>query len=115
MLAIMPVDQYNHPIEVPHSVTDRLSDGLIFVGAHFASALSPLLEGPCPRSWSTPTPRTRRFDTVETDNILGGRAAVEYLVSRGHRNIAILGTDPAAFPASCSVGAATNRRWPKPV
>ena len=45
MLAIMPVDQYNHPIEVPHSVTDRLSDGLIFVGAHFASAMSPLLRG----------------------------------------------------------------------
>lgn len=99
MLAIMPVDQYNHPIEVPHSVTDRLSDGLIFVGAHFATALSPLLEGAPPTVLVDAYAEEGEFDTVETDNILGGRAAVEHLVSRGHRNIAILGTDPAAFPS----------------
>jgi LacI family transcriptional regulator len=99
MLAIMPVDQYNHPIEVPHSVTDRLSDGLIFVGAHFATALSPLLEGAPPTVLVDAYAEEGEFDTVETDNILGGRAAVEHLVSRGHRNIAILGTDPEAFPS----------------
>jgi Transcriptional regulators len=99
MLAIMPVDQYNHPIEVPHSVTDRLSDGLIFVGAHFATALSPLLEGAPPTVLVDAYAEEGEFDTVETDNILGGRAAVEHLVSRGHRNIAILGTDPGAFPS----------------
>jgi LacI family transcriptional regulator len=99
ILAIMPVDQFNHPIEVPHSVTDQLSDGLIFVGAHFASPLTPLLEGALPAVLVDAYAEDGVFDTVETDNILGARTAVQHLVSRGHRNIAILGTEPGAFPS----------------
>lgn len=99
MLAIMPVDQHNHPIEVPHSVTDRLSDGLIFVGAHFSQSISPLLEGALPAVLVDAYAEDGAFDAVETDNILGARTAVEHLVSHGHRNIAILGTDPDTFPS----------------
>jgi DNA-binding LacI/PurR family transcriptional regulator len=99
MLAIMPVDQYNHPTEVPHSVTDRLSDGLIFVGAHFADAMSSLLQGAQPTVLVDAYAEDGVFDAVETDNILGARTATEHLVSRGHRNIAILGTEPGAFPS----------------
>jgi len=65
MLAIMPVDQHNHPIEIPHTVTDRFSDGLIFVGANFTPASfwrmrnRPYWSMPTPsRASSTRSPRT---------------------------------------------------------
>jgi LacI family transcriptional regulator len=99
ILAIMPVDQYNHPLEVPHAVTDQLSDGLIFVGAHFARATDHLLEGEQPAVLVDAYAEDGIFDAVETDNILGARTAVQHLVSRGHREIAVLGTEPTAFPS----------------
>ena len=39
------------------------------------------------------------FDSVATDNVGGARIAVQHLVTRGHRNIAILGTEPGAYPS----------------
>jgi LacI family transcriptional regulator len=99
ILAIMPVDQHNHPIEVPHAVTDRLSDGLIFVGAHFARTTEQLLEAAQPAVLVDAYAENGVFDAVETDNIVGAMTAVQHLVSRGHREIAILGTDPEAFPS----------------
>jgi DNA-binding LacI/PurR family transcriptional regulator len=39
------------------------------------------------------------FDSVATDNVGGARLAVEHLISRGHVNIAILGTEPTSFPS----------------
>jgi DNA-binding LacI/PurR family transcriptional regulator len=99
MLAIMPVDQYNHPIEIPHTVTDRFSDGLIFVGANFTRNTSQLLEGAQPVVLVDAYAEEGVFDSVATDNIVGARTAVQHLVSHGHRSIAILGTEPGAFPS----------------
>jgi DNA-binding LacI/PurR family transcriptional regulator len=99
MLAIMPVDQFNHPIEIPHTVTDRFSDGLIFVGANFASHTSQLLEEAQPAVLVDAYAEEGVFDSVATDNIAGARTAVQHLVCHGHRNIAILGTEPGAFPS----------------
>jgi LacI family transcriptional regulator len=99
MLVIMPVDQYNQPIEMPHAVTDRFSDGLILVGAHFAPAAGRLLQGAQPAVLVDAYAEDALFDAVETDNIVGARTAVQYLVSHGHRNIAIVGTSPEAFPS----------------
>jgi LacI family transcriptional regulator len=99
MLAIMPVDEYNHPVEIPHAVTDRFSDGLIVVGAHFAGAACQLLQGAQPAVLVDAYAESGVFDAVETDNIFGARTAVGYLLDRGHRDIAILGTGPEAFPS----------------
>jgi LacI family transcriptional regulator len=99
ILAIMPVDQHNHPIEVPHAVTDQLSDGLIFVGAHFARTTEQLLEATQPAVLVDAYAENGIFDAVETDNIVGATTAVQHLLSRGHREIAILGTAPDAFPS----------------
>jgi LacI family transcriptional regulator len=99
MLAVMPVDEYNHPVEIPHAVTDRFSDGLIIVGAHLAGATSQLLEGAQPAVLVDAYAEDGVFDAVETDNIVGARTAVQYLLDHGHRDIAILGTGPQAFPS----------------
>lgn len=98
ILSVMPVDQYNHPIEIPHAITDQLSDGLILVGANLADSAG-LLDGGQPAVLVDAYADDGIFDAVETDNIYGAKAAVEYLVSRGHRNIAIVGTEPGAFPS----------------
>jgi DNA-binding LacI/PurR family transcriptional regulator len=99
MLAIMPVDQYNYPIEVPRGVNDNSSDGLIFVGAHFTSTTNNMLQGAPPAVLVDAYSDDGGFDSVETDNISGARTAVQHFVERGHREIAILGTDPKAFPS----------------
>jgi LacI family repressor for deo operon, udp, cdd, tsx, nupC, and nupG len=99
MLAIMPVDQFNYPIEVPRGVNDNSSDGLIFVGAHFTRATSMMLEGAPPAVLVDGYSDDGDFDSVETDNISGARTAVQDFIQHGHREIAILGTDPKAFPS----------------
>lgn len=99
MLAIMPVDQYNYPIEVPRGVNDNSSDGLIFVGAHFTPTTGSVLEGAPPAVLVDAYSDDEEFDSVETDNISGARMAVQHFIDRGHREIAILGTDPSAFPS----------------
>lgn len=99
MLAMMPVDQHYYPIEVPRIVTDRTCDGLIVVGAHLSQATAEILQGAPPAVLVDAYSEDDAFDSVATDNVGGARTAVEHLVSLGHRNIAILATEPQAFPS----------------
>jgi LacI family transcriptional regulator len=99
MLATMPVDDHYHPIEVPRLVTDRTCDGLIVVGAHLSLATAEILRGAPPAVLVDAYSEDDAFDSVATDNVGGARIAVEHLVGGGHREIAILGTGPQAFPS----------------
>lgn len=99
MLATMPVDQHYYPIEVPRIVTNRTCDGLIVVGAHLSQTTAEVLRNAPPAVLVDSYTEDDAFDSVATDNVGGARTAVEHLISRGHRNIAVLGTEPAAFPS----------------
>jgi LacI family transcriptional regulator len=99
MLATMPVDQHYFPIEVPRIVTDRTCDGLIVVGAHLSHATASILQSAPPAVLVDAYAEEDEFDLVATDNVGGARTAVEHLVARDHRNIAVLGTEPQAFPS----------------
>jgi LacI family transcriptional regulator len=99
MLSIMPVDERNAPLEIPPGVIDSSSDGLIVVGAHLTAATRQLMEGAPPVMLVDAYTDDGFFDCVEIDNVAGSRAAVGHLVGHGHREIAILGTDPQAFPS----------------
>jgi LacI family transcriptional regulator len=99
MLATMPVDQHYYPIDIPRIVTNRTCDGLIVVGAHLAQATAEVLRNAPPAVLVDSYTEDDTFDSVATDNVGGARTAVEHLISRGHRNIAVLGTEPAAFPS----------------
>ncbi len=99
MLATMPVDQHYYPIEVPRIVTNRTCDGLIVVGAHLSRATAEILRNAPPAVLVDAYSEDDTFDSVATDNVGGARTAVEHLVSQGHRKIAILGTEPGAFPS----------------
>ena len=101
MLATMPVDEHYYPMEVPRIVTDRTCDGLIVVGAHLSRATAELLRHAPPSvlvdAYSDDD--AFAFDSIATDNIGGARTAIGHLVSKGHRNIAILATEPQTFPS----------------
>ena len=99
MLATMPVDQHYYPIEVPRIVTNRTCDGLIVVGAHLSRATADILRSAPPVVLVDAYSEDDSFDSVATDNIGGARIAVQHLVSRGHRNIAILGTELGSYPS----------------
>ena len=100
MLATMQVDQHYYPIAVPRIVTDRTCDGLIVVGAHLSQATAEILEASAPPTVLVDAySEDDAFDSVAMDNIGGARTAVEHLVALGHRQIAVLGTEPLAFPS----------------
>ena len=99
MLATMPVDQDYYPIEVPRLVTDRTCDGLIVVGAHLSQATAEILRGAPPSLLVDAYSEDDAFDSIATDNVGGARMAIDHLVAQGHREIAILGTSPQAFPS----------------
>jgi LacI family transcriptional regulator len=99
MLATMPVDQHQYPIELPRIVTNRTCDGLIVVGAHLSPATTAVFLAAPPAILVDAYADDNAFDSVVMDNIGGARIAVEHLVSRGHRNIAILATEPQAYPS----------------
>jgi DNA-binding LacI/PurR family transcriptional regulator len=99
MFASMPVDQHYYPLEVPRIVTDRTCDGLIVVGAHLSQATAEILRAAPPVVLVDAYSEDETFDSVDSDNIGGARCAVEHLVTMGHREIAVLGTEPQAFPS----------------
>ena len=100
MFATMPVDEHNHPLEIPASMTDRRTDGLILVGADFGPRWASLLRGGKPPAVLVDGyAEDEVLDSVDIDNTFGARAAVRYLMGRGHREIAIVGTAPDAFPS----------------
>ena len=99
LFATMPVDQHYHPIEVPRIVTDRSCDGLIVVGAHLSQPTADILRTVPATVLVDAYAEEHSVDSVVTDNILGARTAISYLVACGHREIAVLGTEPGAFPS----------------
>lgn len=99
LFATMSVDEGYHPIEVPRLVTERACDGLIVIGAHLSSSTTILLEQGPPAILVDAYAEDVAFDSVVSDNVGGARAAVEHLISRGHREIAVIGSAPDSFPS----------------
>jgi DNA-binding LacI/PurR family transcriptional regulator len=99
MLATMPVDQHYYPIEIPRIASDRTCDGIIVVGAHLSQATSEILRGAPPCVLIDSYTEDDRFDSVAADNVGGARTAVRHLVELGHHDIAILASEPHAFPS----------------
>lgn len=99
LFAAMPVDSDYYPLEVPRLVTDRAADGLIILGAHLsAGTASALAEWP-PAILVDAYAEDASVDTIVSDNIGGARAAVDYLIAHGHRDIALVGARGDSFPS----------------
>ena len=99
LFAAMPVDAQYYPLEVPRLVTERSCDGLIVIGAHLSHGTTALLEDGPPAILVDAYAEDLAFDSVVSDNVGGARVVVEHLISRGHREIAIVGSRPDSFPS----------------
>src|SRR4029078_8122503 len=99
LFAAMPVDADYHPIEVPRLVADRATDGLIIIGAHLSDGTASALVDWPPSILVDAYAEDAWVDSVVSDNVGGARAAVEHLISRGHRDIALVGARSDSFPS----------------
>jgi LacI family transcriptional regulator len=74
------------------AISQRLVDGVIFTGAVANSpALREATKGESPFVLINRHVDGVRCDTVTTDNVNGGRAAAEHLLSLGHRSLGMIG------------------------
>lgn len=97
------------PEDLPRAVVERLVDGVIVQGMEPSAACMQKL-GDFPHVWFM-TRRTASYsgDFVEPDNELNGRLGADFLHSRGHKNVAIISTDPAYSAVSRRVRAFAER------
>ena len=100
LLAAMPVDQDNYPVEIPHLVQNEALDGYLLIGAFVDETLNQVLG-----KFSTPVvlvdgyATSRQYDAVVSDNYNGAYEAVDFLAQKGHRHIALVGSHANAYPS----------------
>jgi LacI family transcriptional regulator len=100
LFATLPVDENNHPMEVPQLLNKNLVDGLLMVGTFvdktitsFSGKRTPpiiLVDG-----YSD----TENYDAVVSDNFWAAHQAVEYLIQKGHRHVGMIGSDTDCYPS----------------
>ncbi|MFZ6027942.1 MAG: LacI family DNA-binding transcriptional regulator [Chloroflexota bacterium] len=100
LFASIPVDRNNRMMEVPSLLANDDLDGLLVVGAFVDEAVEEvaaqhrskivLVDG---------YSNTGRFDAVVSDNFRAAYQAIEYLIGKGHRHIAMAGGEADAYPS----------------
>jgi LacI family transcriptional regulator len=100
LYATLPVDENNHPIEVPYLLLEESADGLLLVGALVDGALAPVLQQKAvPIVLVDAYALSDRHDAVVSDNVQGACQAVSHLIQRGHRHIGLVGSCPDGYPS----------------
>jgi LacI family transcriptional regulator len=100
LYATMPVDEENHPQELPRMLLEDDLDGLLLVGAFVDATIARMMQ-----RRATPTvlvdayAAENGYDSVVSDNFRGAYQAVAYLIRQGHRQIGVVGSQPSAYPS----------------
>jgi LacI family transcriptional regulator len=100
LYAAVPVDQDNHPQELPRMLLEDDLDGLLLVGAFVDTTIARLVQ-----RRATPTvlvdayAAENDYDSIVSDNFRGAHQAVTYLIQAGHRQIGVVGSMPGAYPS----------------
>jgi LacI family transcriptional regulator len=100
LFATLPVDENNHPIEVPQLLTNELVDGLLMVGTFVDETITSISGKRTPPivlvdGYSD----SECYDTVISDNFRAAYQAVAYLIEKGHRQIGLLGGEENCYPS----------------
>ena len=100
LFASLPVDENNHPLEVPQLLYNDMVDGLLLLGVCLDETFSTasakrklpivLVDG-----YST----SQDYDSVITDNFRAAYQAVTHLIDSGHRHIGLVGSDTGCYPS----------------
>lgn len=100
LLGAVEVDVHNHPRELPRMLSEGDLDGLLVVGTFVDQTLGDTV---CRRLMPVVLVDSyadrARYDSVVSHNFDGAYAAVAYLIRQGHCDIALVGTEPNAFPS----------------
>lgn len=100
LLAILPTDKNNYPLDMPRLLAEDHAEGLLLVGALVDRPLEMMLDqNGAPVVLVDAYAPYREYDSVVTDNYHGMYQAVSNLVSQGHRAIALIGTGGSTFPS----------------
>jgi LacI family transcriptional regulator len=100
MYANVEVDASNRPVAWPTMITEQRIDGLILVGTFIEDTVDkfkrrtdvPIV---LVDSYAPGLP----YDSVVIDNAPGASSAVAHLIERGHRHIALIGSNEASPPS----------------
>lgn len=100
LYATVPVDEDNHPLEVPRMLMNDELDGLLLVGTFVNSTIMRLMENRTVAAILIDAYAPgHNYDAVLTDNFHGAYEAVSYLVKCGHHHIGLVGSLPEAYPS----------------
>jgi len=97
--ARMIVDDHYGMLEVPAALTDGSCDAAFLVGAQVGGLVIEQSRAACPIVLVDGYSVGDRLDSVVTDNVAGAAMALEHLIEAGHREIALLGTEPVCYPS----------------
>lgn len=97
--ATMSVDAQYELVEVPPALAEGVYDGAFIIGARLSAAAAERIRGICPVVLVDGYSEGELLDSVVSDNAAGAKAAVEYLVATGHRDIALIGTEADCYPS----------------
>jgi LacI family transcriptional regulator len=100
LFVTLPVDEDNHPTEVPSIFYNELVDGLLMVGTFVDETITAISDKSLPPivlvdGYSD----SGNFDAVVSDNFHAAYQAVEYLVAKGHRHIGLVGSCENCYPS----------------
>lgn len=100
LLAILPTDKNNYPLETPRLLSEDHAEGLLLLGALVDRPLELMLDQKeAPVVLVDAYAPYREYDSVVSDNYHGMYQAVTHLISCGHREIALVGTGNSTFPS----------------
>jgi LacI family transcriptional regulator len=100
MYSNLPVDLGNNPLEIPRTLLEQHVDGALMVGMFLNDEIVQiLLSKKLPVLLVDAYADNDYFDSVVTDNFAGAYQTVTHLIEAGHRQIAIVGSQPEAYPS----------------
>lgn len=95
LYSTLPVDENNNSLEIPPLVADPRVDGLMLVGNYIDERLNAAIkQRAIPVVLAEAYCCSGDYDAINIDNHEGAYNAVKYLIQKGHRDIAFLGSYP---------------------
>jgi DNA-binding LacI/PurR family transcriptional regulator len=100
LFATLPVDDNNHPAEIPHLLSGNFVDGFLMVGTFVDETITSIVGKRTPPivlvdGYSN----TESFDAVVSDNFRAAYQATMYLIQKGHRHIGLVGGEMNCYPS----------------
>jgi len=100
LFVTLPVDEDNHPTEVPSIIHNDIVDGLLMVGTFVDETITSISNNGLPPivlvdGYSD----SGNFDAVVSDNFHAAYQAVSYLHGKGHRHIGLVGSCEECYPS----------------